>query len=115
MAANIDIEALAQSETFRCLSRVELEQVAATMRRRTYRRGAIILHEGDFGESLFVICAGHVKVMSSSETGDLAVLRVLGPGDHFGELALLDGTTRSATIEAVDAVEAAVLTRADLL
>src|SRR4051794_20019656 len=75
------------------------------LRRRAYARGAIIFRRGDPGESLFVIASGAVHVTLSSRGGKQLVLARLGPGDFFGELALLDGEPRSANVVAVEPTE----------
>lgn len=83
-------------------------------RRRRFRRGDIIFHEGDPAESLHLVDVGHVAVRTSTPSGDVATLRLIGPGDHFGDLALVDGSRRSAAIVAVDRVETLELRYDDL-
>src|SRR5207248_7876951 len=85
------------------------------MRPRAYRRGEVVFHQGDPGEALHVVRQGRVKIVLLSESGEEAVLGLLGPGDVFGEMALLDGGPRSATIVALEPVETATLRRDDLL
>jgi len=111
--ANLDLDALARSVVLRGLAREELEQLAQTMRRRTYRRGEVVFHQGDPGESLHVVCQGKLKVVIIGDNGEEAVLAILGPSDVFGEMAVLDGGPRSATVTALESVETAVLSRAD--
>ncbi|MFC7099266.1 Crp/Fnr family transcriptional regulator [Nonomuraea rubra] len=65
---------------------------------RRYRSGQIIFHQGDPGESLYVLLDGLVKVVFTTEHGDEIVLNMLRRGDTFGEMALLDGSPRSASI-----------------
>jgi CRP/FNR family transcriptional regulator len=71
----------------------------------------VIFHEGDPGDALFIVQSGLVKISLPGETGDEAILATLGPGDFFGELALLDGAPRSATATALEATETMVLPR----
>ena len=74
---------------------------------KTYGDGEIIIRQGDVGDCMYVIQAGEVEVVR--EDGDKAVrLAVLGEGDVFGEMALFDRETRSATVRALG--EARVLT-----
>jgi len=82
---------------------------AATV--RTYRRGDVIVRQGQAGESFFVIVRGRVAVTILSPEGREVVLNTLGEGDHFGEMALLDDAPRSASVTAVERSELAVLTR----
>ena len=77
-----------------------------------YRRNETIFHQGDPGDSLYIIETGAVKiVLPSPEGGAEAIIATLGPGDFFGELVLLDGAERSATAIAHEATTALVLRR----
>jgi CRP/FNR family transcriptional regulator, cyclic AMP receptor protein len=113
--SNLDLQALGRSVVLRGLPANELEQLASTMRRRTYRRGEVVFHQGDPGESVHVVCRGTLKVVITGDNGEEAVLAILGPSDVFGEMALLDGGPRSATVTALEAVETAVLSRTDFI
>ena len=83
--------------------------------RRTFRRGQPLFHQGDPGDSLYVIIEGSVAIVVSSENGDRMVLTTLHAPDVLGEIALLDGGPRSATAEPVEPVTALVLSRAVFL
>jgi CRP/FNR family cyclic AMP-dependent transcriptional regulator len=75
-----------------------LDACAAQLRVRRFRRAETIFHQGDPGDSLFVIEDGAVKIVLPSPEGEeAAIIATLGRGDFFGELALLDGAYRSAT------------------
>jgi CRP-like cAMP-binding protein len=101
------------------LFRVLGEQgIASTVRAgstRAYAAGHIICHQGDPGDRLYVVLDGLVKVVFGSERGDEMVLSTLGRGEIFGELALLDGSPRSASIVAVEPTHVFMLSRATLL
>jgi CRP-like cAMP-binding protein len=90
--------------------------VLAATKRRRFARGEVVLHEGDPGESVHLIRTGRFAVRVSTPTGDTATLAVLGPGDEFGELALL-GTTneRTATVVALEEGETLTLSREDFV
>jgi CRP/FNR family cyclic AMP-dependent transcriptional regulator len=89
-----------------------LETLARTLRRRRFKRNVVIFHQGDPGESLFIVETGRVKVVVLSAEGDEdAIIATLGPGMFFGELALLDGAPRSASAIAVEPSETLVLDR----
>jgi CRP/FNR family cyclic AMP-dependent transcriptional regulator len=92
-----------------------LARLAGSARRRTYRRGEVIFHQGDPGDALHFITAGRVKVVLDAETGEEAVIAILGPGECFGELALIDGEPRSATVETLEPVQTVSLARADFM
>ncbi len=106
-------DSLRRSFVLRGLPPDELEELATTMQRRTYRRGEVVFHQGDRGESLHVICQGRLKIVLPGASGAEVVLTILGPGDLFGDLALLDGGPRSASVVTLEPVETAVLSRED--
>ena len=101
----------------RCMlfSRVDDETLARcidSLRARRYRRNETIFHQGDPGDSLYVIQAGAVKIVLPDPEGEEgAIIATLGAGDFFGELALLDGEEHSATAVALEPTEALVLRR----
>jgi CRP/FNR family transcriptional regulator/CRP/FNR family cyclic AMP-dependent transcriptional regulator len=99
----------------RALPREELGPLLALTRRRRYRRGDVLFHQGDPGHGLYLVIAGHLKVVLLRETGEELILSILGPGDVVGEMALLDSAPRSATVVALEAVETATLSRGDFL
>ena len=77
---------------------------------RRYSRGQALFHEGQAGDSVFVIRTGRVKVMTTTSNGREVVLAFRGPGDLVGEQSALDRQPRSATICAVERMEALCLT-----
>lgn len=93
----------------------DLEEMVRHLRRRRFRRGEVIFHEGDPADALHVVASGAVKIVLSSEEGEEAIIATLHPGDFFGELSLLDGSPRSATAVAVDAAETLSLPRETFL
>ncbi len=83
-----------------------------SLRTRHYQRNETIFHQGDPGDSLYIIEHGAVKIVLPSPEGESeAIIATLGPGDFFGELALLDGAERSATAIAHQATTTLVLRR----
>ena len=91
----------------------ELARLAELMRERSYPKGSIILFEDDPGDSLFIVRSGRVKVVLVGEDGREVILTILGPGEHFGELSLIDGQPRSAHVIAVEDTQLLVLRRED--
>lgn len=88
------------------LSEEERREVLKLARRRRFARNEIIFHEGDPGDTLHLIDRGHIAARVTTPLGDVATLVVLGPGQHFGELALVTGSNkRNSTVVALDAVE----------
>jgi CRP/FNR family transcriptional regulator/CRP/FNR family cyclic AMP-dependent transcriptional regulator len=92
-----------------------LEQLATLLRRRAYRRGEVVFHQGDPGDTLHMVLSGRVKVVVAAESGEEVVLFVLGPHELFGEIALLDSGPRTATVVALEPLETAILRREDFL
>lgn len=80
-------------------------RVLAAARLRRFARGEVIFHEGDPGDTLHLIAKGRVAVRVTTPLGDAATLSVLGPGDFFGELALLSPTPRTASVTALEKTE----------
>lgn len=83
------------------------------VRREVYEPGQEIVTEGDIGQRLYVIQTGEVEVVQATSPAgsEAAPLAKLGPGDHFGEIAVFEGTRRSATVRAVSRVEVLSLGR----
>ncbi len=92
----------------------EREALAAQMEVVQLAAGEVIFHYGDPGDSIYIISEGEVEVFFKNDTGERIVLECSKRGDFFGELSLLDGDSRSATVQAVRATEALRLTRAHL-
>jgi CRP/FNR family transcriptional regulator, cyclic AMP receptor protein len=81
---------------------------------RTYAKGAIIVSEGDEGNSLFVIQSGSVKAFLSDENGKEVVLSTQGPGEYFGDLALFGDEPRSASVMALQPCKVMIITKLQL-
>ena len=85
--------------------------LAATQRRRFARR-EVLFHDGDLGDTVHLLDRGRVAVRITTPAGDVATLRVRGPGEVIGELALLDARfRRAATVVALERVETLALHR----
>jgi CRP-like cAMP-binding protein len=108
-------ELLARAALFRGVSQKTLGFLAQRSRPRRWRRGETLVREGEPAQSLFVISAGTVKVSRLSDEGDEVVLGLIGRGGCIGEVTVLAGESRSATVTAQEPVEALLLAREDLL
>ena len=106
---------LARTELFGELEAKVLGQLAEHAVLRSYRKGSMIFTQGDRGDSLFVLVDGLLKVVVTSEQGDEMVLVTLRPPATFGELALVDGGPRSATVEVLEPTTVLAFERAALL
>lgn len=107
-----DVAALRRVPFLTVLPERELEQLALQTHPRRYRAGDIIFHREDPGSTLYIVQSGRVKLVLASPEGREVTVGLLGAGDFFGELALLDGGPRSATVVALEPVEALTLARA---
>jgi CRP-like cAMP-binding protein len=87
-------------------------RVLTATNRRKFAKGATLFYEGDPGESIHLIDKGRVAIRVSTPLGDVGTLSILGPGESFGEQALVDERSqRSATAVALEAVETLTLDR----
>ena len=103
--------------TWALLSGLGAEQREAALsvaRRRTFARGEVVFHEGDPGDTIHFVEHGHLSVRVSTPYGDTATLRIVGPGEHFGELALIALAPRSATVTALEPTQTLTLHRDQL-
>jgi CRP/FNR family transcriptional regulator, cyclic AMP receptor protein len=102
---------VARFQLFQHLTSAEEQAVLSLARRRKFARGEAVFREGDPGDTVHLIDKGHVAIRVSTPDGDVATVRVLGPGDLMGELAVLDPGPRMATAVALDKVETLTLHR----
>jgi CRP-like cAMP-binding protein len=105
------IRLLRETELFAGVEGAAADDLARRLVRRTYRRGQPVGHQGDAGDALYVLVDGSASVVVSNENGDRMVLTTLHPPDVVGEIALLDGGPRSATVEALEETTVLVLSR----
>ncbi len=80
---------------------------------RRYRKGTLLIQEGDVGDTLFVVLSGRVKAFSTDDRDREIVYGVYGPGEYLGEMSL-DGGPRSASVITLEATVCAVITRRSL-
>ena len=99
------VEVLENVPLFSELDRRALERLADRFQERSFREGAIVVEEGATGTSFFVIAEGNANVRVGGET-----LATLGPGDYFGEIALVDEGVRSASVTAATDLRSFFLT-----
>jgi CRP/FNR family cyclic AMP-dependent transcriptional regulator len=93
----------------------QLEHLIKRGNHVTLQTEEILFRKGDPGHCMYVILSGQISIYLEASEGRTAVLRVLQPGDFFGEMALLDGGPRSANALALDACELFVLERSSFL
>lgn len=93
---------------FRMLGKESIDFIVERLKFKTFQKGDEIIKTGDVGEEMFIIISGKTDVIIGS-SGKEQVVATLGPGDYFGEMALLTDEPRSATIKAVEPCETFVL------
>lgn len=91
----------------------ELRSLARRGVQRTYRKNAVLINEGESGDSLFVLLKGSVKVFAMDESGREITYGTVNAGDYFGEMSL-DGGPRSASVMTLEPCTCAVLSRTDV-
>ena len=109
------VEILRQVDLFSQLSDAQLALLAQQSREQRFERQALLMHEGERGETMCVIIDGEVRVFVSDENGRELVLHQLGPGAVIGDLALIDGAPRSASVVAVKPTRALAIARDGLI
>jgi len=108
------VELLRRVSLFSELSGEELEKIARVAVPRSYPAGSIILREGDPGDTCYILRSDLGRVVRQHADGRAITLTNLGPGEIFGELAMFGGEVRSATVEAVDDLQAVAILAGDL-
>ncbi|NVM75107.1 CRP-like cAMP-binding protein [Duganella sp. SG902] len=93
------------------LSEEEMQRVKADMRIRQYAKREVVLQKGASGDSLLFLLSGSLQVVDITEDGRAIGLRMLAPGDFFGEIAVINGSMRSASVVALTPVLVALLPR----
>ena len=105
---------LSKSPWFSSLTPEELNQLSSLATSLSLGPGAVVFREGDPGDALFVVVTGLVRILVSTTSGEI-LLNTLGPGDIFGEIAVLDGRGRTATVTTGPATELVRIGRQEFL
>jgi len=105
---------LARVPLFDQLSPEELDPVASVAVPRSFPKGVRVLREGDATDACYIVRSGDLRVTREHPDGRAIALATLGPGDIFGELAMLDGGTRSASVETLSESELLALPASDM-
>jgi CRP/FNR family cyclic AMP-dependent transcriptional regulator len=102
------------TQLFRGLPEPELRRLVTVARRRTFRSGEVVFHRGDPGDSLHLVVKGRFAARVVTQRGEAVTVAIHGPGEAFGELALVDtAAPRSTTIAAVESGETLAIGRED--
>jgi len=100
---------------FSGLSDEKIDALTKVARRKTFPKNTVLCSEGDLSDSLYIICTGKVKVTMNSEEGKEVILSMLGPGEYFGEMSLLDSEPRSATVITKESTELLIIAQRDFI
>jgi CRP/FNR family cyclic AMP-dependent transcriptional regulator len=92
----------------------DVRAVLALARRSTYRRGEVVFHRHDPADAVHLVAKGRFDVRITTSLGDVVALAIRGPGEIFGELAIVTGAERTATVTALEAGETLVLRGTDI-
>jgi CRP-like cAMP-binding protein len=106
---------LGKVQLFQGLTKRQMETLAKTFVERKYSAGQAIVTQGKGGEGFFVVTAGKAEIVRERNDGEKVVVNQVGPGDFFGELALLDDGVRTATVTAQEDTVCLVLTSWDFI
>jgi len=109
------VELLKKIPLFSSLKHEELEAINRLSHIKTFPKDQIILLENEEGDTLFIIIKGKVKVTSFSEHGKEVIFSILYDGDFFGDMSLLDGKPRSASVVAIEESEVQLIRRSEFI
>jgi CRP/FNR family transcriptional regulator len=108
------VSLLGNVPVFEAMEPEDLRRVAEVAVPRRFPAGQVIFREGDASDTCYVVRTGHVRAVRENTDGRTIALAHFGPGDIFGELAMFDAERRSATIEALDDLEAVAIAGSDM-
>ena len=109
------VEYLRNIPLFKHLKDAQLKEIASRCNRALFKKGNVIFYKTDLGTDLYIVLSGKLKAVLTDDEGDEMVLAHFEKGAFFGELSLLDGKGRSATITADNDAELAVLKKVDFV
>jgi CRP/FNR family cyclic AMP-dependent transcriptional regulator len=113
MAAQVSVAMLRSVPLFASLAEEPLRMLTTVVTRRSVTRGTIIMAAGDPTDSLYIVLSGRLKVMMSDAEGKEVILTIIGPGEFFGEMGLIDDAPRSASVVAIEPCELLAINRRD--
>ena len=108
------VESLQWVPLFAALGEEDLAQVAEVAVRRRFAEGEVVFREGDSSDTCYVISSGRARAISDHPDGRSITLAQFGPGDIFGELAMFDDESRSATVETLEPTDVIAILGPDM-
>jgi CRP/FNR family cyclic AMP-dependent transcriptional regulator len=113
MAATVSTAVLKTVPLFASFPEDQLRMLTMVVTRRSAPRGTTIMAGGDATDSLYIVLSGRLKVMMSDSDGKEVILSILGTGEFFGEMGLIDDEPRSASVVTLEACELLSITKRD--
>ena len=108
-----NLELIRRVPLFTLLTTAQAESVADAVVKRRFRRGEVIVGQGEKSNTLFILLTGRARVVSTDKRGREVILATLQPGDYLGEMSLIDNQAHSATVRAEVQTDMLALGRAD--
>lgn len=113
MLTNLDL--LRRVPLFSLLTAQQAEVISGAVTKRRFKRGETLVEQGEKTNALFILLTGRARVMSSDSRGREVILATLGPGDHLGEMSIIDNQPHSATVRAEVQTDVLMLGRAEFV
>jgi CRP/FNR family transcriptional regulator, cyclic AMP receptor protein len=113
MATTVSTAVLKAVPLFASFPDEPLRMLTGVVTRRSAARSTTIMASGDATDSLYIVLSGRLKVMMSDEDGKEVILSILGPGEFFGEMGLIDDEPRSATVITIEPCELLAINKRD--
>lgn len=113
MAPTVSTAVLKAVPLFSSFPEEQLRMLAQVVTRRSAARSSTVLAAGDLTDSLYIVLSGRLKVMMSDAEGKEVILSILGPGEFFGEMGLIDDSPRSASVVAIESCELLSIAKRD--
>ena len=113
MATTVSTAVLKAMPLFTTISEEQLRMLTTMVTRRSASRNTTIMSSGDATDSLYIVLSGRLKVMMSDSEGKEVILAILGPGEFFGEMGLIDDEPRSASVVTIEPCELLSIAKRD--
>jgi len=113
MATTVSTAVLKAVPLFSSFPDEQLRMLAAVVTRKSVSRSTTVMASGDPTDSLYIILSGRLKVLMSDAEGKEVILSILGPGEFFGEMGLIDDSPRSASVTAIEPCELLSIAKRD--
>jgi CRP/FNR family cyclic AMP-dependent transcriptional regulator len=113
MAPTVSTTVLKSVPLFASFPDEHLRTLVGVVTRRSVPRGAVVMAAGDPIDSLYIVISGRLKVMMGDADGKEVILSLIGPGEYFGEMGLIDDSPRSASVVAIESCELLCVAKRD--